>query len=129
MKIILPTLLIASFLYCSSGFTAQAQNKIQAADTAYKYRVVISFFSFASGIDRAAKKSIDSLIDEYSIKRNITLEREETRWGREGEIDYCMKLKELTTKEQKKLIKRMDVVAVRSKRVNILQNRNCLHRH
>jgi len=93
---------------------SESKNEVELNKTV-KYRLVISFISKASGIDHKAHEKIKEFIEKHPKKPAF----ETFHWGREGEIDYCLQLKELSTKEQtvfiediKKLIDDKEMVLV-----------------
>jgi hypothetical protein len=58
-------------------------------------RLVISFYSICCGIDHKAKEKLDKFIRQYEKAKGKRLTKAAVRWGREGEIDYCLALLEL----------------------------------
>lgn len=54
--------------------------------------VVVSFFSKGAGIDLAAKEKTDAFIIKFNKDNQQNILAEQYRWGREGEIDYCINL-------------------------------------
>ena len=120
-------LLALPFFILFLGLNSQASTISNADST--NYRMVVSFFSRASGIDAQARKQVDAYIYQFEQAKGITVDKEETRWGREGEIDYCIRLEKVTTKDQKKFVKKIKGIATKSCRVNVLENSPCLHRH
>ncbi|MDQ3109576.1 MAG: hypothetical protein M3R17_06740 [Bacteroidota bacterium] len=68
-----------------------------AADTAQNiYRLTISFISKGEGIDYKTQESFEKWLKEQPKHPAY----EVTHWGREGETNYCLKLNELSTREQ-----------------------------
>jgi hypothetical protein len=65
-------------------------------DTSNLYRVTVSFISKGEGIDRQSVLKFEEWVKSYP-KSPVYLK---TRWGREGETNYCLKLAELSTREQ-----------------------------
>ncbi len=65
------------------------------------YRLKVSFISKGSGIDRETNESFEKWLDMQPKHPKY----EKTHWGREGEIDYCLKLDELSTREQEIFIR------------------------
>lgn len=81
-----------------------------------KMRLVISFISKGAGIDGKAMDKVKNFIDNHPKKPSY----EVAGWGREGEKDYVLTLKELTQDEQKlfiddlkKLVSNTDMVLFR----------------
>jgi len=89
------------------------------------FRMVVSFFSTAAGIDGKINDEFVKFLDTYPKK----IAYEPTHWGREGEIDYCLKLSELSTAEQEDFVKKAKVILSKSSLVNINENAACVHKH
>jgi hypothetical protein len=60
------------------------------------YRLTISFISKGEGIDYKTQESFEKWLKEQPKHPFY----EVTHWGREGETNYCLKLNELSTREQ-----------------------------
>jgi hypothetical protein len=60
------------------------------------YRLTISFISKGEGIDYKTQESFENWLKEQPKRPSY----EVTHWGREGETNYCLKLNELSTREQ-----------------------------
>jgi hypothetical protein len=88
-------------------------------------RLIISFQSRASGIDRGTKKEIDEFISKYEKEKGVQLAKEVVRWGREGEVDYCFKLSELSKEDQKDFVSGIKPLAGGSKQTVIVENAPC----
>jgi hypothetical protein len=52
--------------------------------------IMVSFISIGSGTDGKARVNFLALLDTFQKDKNIALEIEVRRWGREGEVDYCI---------------------------------------
>jgi hypothetical protein len=101
-----------------------AQEQPPAAQA--KYRLVVSFISFASGTDGAARKKIDEYIAQFEKEKRVTLAKEVVRWGKEGEVDYCFGLTELSQSDQANFVEKIN--SLRSKRVTTQENAPCSHK-
>ncbi len=88
------------------------------------YRLVISFFSPGNGIDHKMKQEYTKFIENY--RKKITYE--DIPWGKEGEIDFCFPLKELSGKEQEEFVKTSKEVLSKSTRVHVYENTPCRHK-
>jgi len=86
-------------------------------------RFVVSFYSIGEGIDIKAKDEFVNLLNTNSKK----ISYEPKNWGREGEVDYCLSLKELSASEQTEFINRANAILNRSKLVHKKENSNCEH--
>jgi hypothetical protein len=60
------------------------------------YRLTVSFISKGAGIDSKTEETFVKWLKAQPKQPAY----EETRWGREGEKNYCLKLSELSTREQ-----------------------------
>jgi len=107
-------------LVCLSGF---ADGQTEASEQTS--RLVVSFYSICCGIDHKAQEKLDNFIKRYEKAKGKPLAKAAVRWGKEGEIDYCLKLSELSPKEQKKFIAQVRVLLKTSKLVNINENAAC----
>ena len=68
-----------------------------AADTGNSvYRLTISFISKGEGIDYKTQQSFENWLKAQPKHPAYEI----THWGREGETNYCLKLNELSTREQ-----------------------------
>jgi len=120
-------ILISVFFSCKGTKTTtqaeNSQNKEQTADNIY--RLNISFISIGSGTDGKAKQELLNYIKDFETKRNIKIEMETAKWGREGETDYCLKLAELNSDEQTKFISDIKELLKTSKLVRYSENTTC----
>jgi hypothetical protein len=112
---------VAGLVSCKGSKSASQTGSLVAADN---YRLVIAFISKGSGTDAKAKDAITKFINEHAKKPAF----ESHNWGREGEIDYCLKLSELSTKEQKTFIEELKKLAGNSDLVQFSENAPCVHK-
>ena len=103
-----------------SGF-AHGQSQTSERTT----RLVVSFYSICCGIDHKAKENLDNFIKGYEKAKRKKLTKAAVSWGREGEVDYCMKLAELSRREQKRFIAKVRLLLKSSKLVHINENAAC----
>jgi hypothetical protein len=89
------------------------------------YRLVVEFFSIGQGIDIKANDEFVKFLNTYIKKIEYT----PTHWGREGEVDYCLKLSELSTLDQANFVKKTKEILSSSKLVHINENAKCVHKH
>lgn len=89
------------------------------------YRLNVSFFSRGSGIDRKAKKQLDDYVIQYEQKNKVKLNPEANAWGREGEIDYCFKLKDLNKNQQSNFIEEVKKLLEASTLIHLNENVSC----
>jgi len=99
------------------------------SNKADNYRFIVSFYSIGSGIDRAAFIKFTTYLDSYKKDHNKAILAEETPWGREGEVDYCMKLTELNTSEQTNFIENVKSLLADAKWVHFFENMPCRHKN
>jgi hypothetical protein len=107
-----------------SGALSIAQQSYPQTATAQS-RLIISFSSPGNGIDYKAKKEIDERISSYEKEKGVPLAKEEIHWGREGELDYCFKLVELSKEDQEEFVSRIKSSVKKSKRTGIVENAPC----
>jgi len=99
------------------------QNNHQTSDSLYRFN--ISFISIGSGIDGNARKELLNFIKNFEAKRSLNIEMEIAKWGREGEIDYCLKLSQLNPDEQVEFILAVKELLKKSKLVRYAENTKC----
>ena len=105
------------------GLTGSAKSQTQVREQTS--RLVVSFYSICCGIDQQAQEQLDKFISTYEKAKGKQLTKSAVRWGREGEIDYCLKLSELSSREQKKFISKVRSLLKSSKLVHINENTAC----
>lgn len=89
------------------------------------FRFVVSFYSKGEGIDYKSKDEFEKFLNSYPKK--ITFEP--TAWGREGEVDYCLKLNELSAIEQTDFVRKAKELLSKSALVHVDENAKCVHKH
>lgn len=94
----------------------------QTADADSLYRFVVFFYSQASGAEfELINEYIDS-VGVYSQNLGKKIEFLRNSWGREGETDVVMKLRELTPTQQIDFITMSRRVLAKGKFVTIYEN-------
>lgn len=97
---------------------SKSQHK-SSAPADEKYRLVVSFFSIGEGVNKPVADKFLKFVAEYSTK----VKYESFSWGREGEVDYCFKLSELSPSQQDEFVlKAKDILA---KKVRVSENASC----
>lgn len=86
-------------------------------------RYVVSFYSIGEGIDGKVKDAFVKFLESYPKKIAYT----PAHWGREGEIDYCLALNELSGAEQTEFIKKANEILSKSRLVHTQENAKCNH--
>ena len=124
-------LLVSVILACKSkkntttAASAAAPVQQQALPADDSYRIAVSFYSIGEGIDNKTKAEFENFLNTYPKK----IAFEPTHWGREGEIDYCLKLSELSASEQADFVKKAKELLSKSKLVHVDENAKCVHKH
>lgn len=86
---------------CHSAKTTQkAEVKTESTFT----RFSVSFISVGGGIDKKAKSKFLNFIKEFDSLNQVTINYNISKWGKEGETDYCFTLAELKPEQQAKFI-------------------------
>lgn len=101
--------------------------KTGEADTTAKvenYRFIVSFYSIGEGVDAFSHRKFIAYLLDYK-RKNKAVYAEEAPWGREGEVDYCMKLIELNAVEQADFIKNLKTELVEARWVHYYENKPC----
>jgi hypothetical protein len=75
------------------------------------YDIVVSFISMGEGIDEKTRVNV-----------------EQVPWGREGEIDYCFTLDNLTDSQKKELKKLIKQIVKDNQLINYQENVPCVHK-
>ena len=114
---------------CSSTKKTSASNN-QTKETVKNdtYRVIVSLISTGQGIDRNAKEKFIVYNDSMAVINHIFTKYEEIHWGREGEVDYCMMLKELNSSKQKIFVDGLKNIFADNKLVFIKENTPCVNK-
>jgi hypothetical protein len=89
------------------------------------YRFTVSFYSPGNGIDHAIKAKYDTFVADFGKRKKVKLEHETVTWGREGEVDYCFFLRELSETDQAAFVKESLALLKASNRVNTAENTTC----
>jgi hypothetical protein len=98
MKTSIFFLMICLLMACNSikntnNETSSTSEQTKNADA--KFQFIVSFISTGAGIDKTAKKQFEQFITEFENTNKLKLNFVITKWGREGEVNYCFVLKEL----------------------------------
>jgi len=89
------------------------------------YRFNISFISIGNGIDSKAKQQFNEFITQFNSNNKVAITPEIVNWGREGEIDYCLKLADINNDLQIKFITETKELLKSSKLVRYKENSTC----
>lgn len=85
----------------------------------------VSFYSIAYGINHSAETALKNLISTFENEESVQLSVNSVRWGREGEIDYCFDLSNLSESQRENFISRTTELLTNSELVRIMQNEPC----
>lgn len=102
----------------------QTQNTTQNTNNSVQeiYRLSVSFYSIGAGTDGEAIGKFTKFLEEYKPK----VAHEISRWGREGEVNFCFRLSELKPKEQEKFVAEVKKLLASCQLVHIEENRTCV---
>ncbi len=92
-----------------------------------KYRLIISFYSIGEGSDYKAAKSLQEFLADYAAGSGKTIGYDSFPWGREGEVDFCFPLTELSADEQNRFINDVKKKLEFSKLIEYSENDFCRH--
>ena len=99
-----------SFFSCKNSTSVNSNKKLTTEtlpptkNNEVVYDVIISFTSMGEGIDDVLRKKVDAEILNFNNEHNLTIQPQIVRWGREGETDYNILLKNLSTSQKKQFI-------------------------
>jgi hypothetical protein len=92
------------------------------------YDIIISFASRGAGINRDARKSLDEALEKFTTENKVELNLEKYGWGREGEVDYLILTKNLSTKQKKALIAQIKATVGTADQVLISYDQKSVHK-
>jgi len=92
------------------------------------YRVVVSFYSRGEGIDDVAVGAFKNFISDFQSNQPNTITVEETPWGREGEIDYCIQFTGNNAAFQTDFVATIKSLLIDCQLAHILENNICRHK-
>lgn len=127
-------LVICSFVVASCGTSKESaanekvtdssskNNTMTAPGQDNKYRLIVSFISIGEGTDPDARKVMDGVIENWNQKTGKTIAMEPMPWGREGEVDFCFRLAELSSEDQVSFISEMKKAMEGRKLIQFAEN-------
>ncbi|MGD0710852.1 MAG: hypothetical protein ABR968_06680 [Bacteroidales bacterium] len=92
------------------------------------YRAIVSFGSSGSGIDSKTVASLESYIINFGKAEGKTISYDKVPYGKEGEIDYCFPLTELSKGKQGDFVNGLNNVIKSAKLVTVKENAVCAHK-
>ena len=128
---------IVSGVSCKQSKESTATTQIKSAETEVvitpdslpaQSRLILTFFSVASGIDQKSLMRFEEFIGEYAAELGINIDYEKTHWGREGETDFCLELTELNPEQQADFVSRTRKLMETAEHLSIYENAPCKHR-
>lgn len=115
-----------------SSTTAQSQmtetNQDQEKQAATKYRLILSFISIGEGTDATARGKMDAILNKWESKAGKKIVMESFPWGREGEVDFCFLLNELSAPDQAALAREMRETFQMQPLVQISEYQESMHK-
>ncbi len=101
--------------------TVTANNPPPADTTQDLYRISVSFISRGEGIDYKTQETFENWLKEHPKHPAYVV----TNWGREGETNYCLKLNELSTREQEIFVRDVRTMLADNKLVIVDEHVPC----
>ena len=101
--------------------TTVVVNNPPADTTEELYRISISFISRGEGIDYKTQETFENWLKEHPKHPAYVV----TNWGREGETNYCLKLNELSTREQEIFVRDVRTMLADNKLVIVDEHVPC----
>ncbi len=100
-------------------------NSLKQADNIYRFKV--SFYSIGSGTENEMMLKLEDFVGTFSAEKKLNIDYEKTGWGREGETDYCFRLKELNDVQKSEFIIKTKDLLKGAKWVHMYENEACTH--
>lgn len=89
------------------------------------YAFTASFYSIGEGTDGPAINNFREYIAAFNSSEKVNLSYESNAWGREGEIDFCFLLEELSAKQRIKFIEGAKKLFTEKNLVHLAENGRC----
>lgn len=87
--------------------------------------LVVSFYSRGEGAPFKVIKEFDSYLSDYVNQASLKDLYDRIPWGREGEIDYCLRLSQLPNNKKLALINRIREITSKTELVHVTDNGTC----
>lgn len=133
MKHLLLFIAFSGLIACSSSKKSfenssneTVSNSESLADSIYSLR--ISFISIGSGTDKKTKQEYEQFLKQFEESNKVTILLDKASWGKEGEIDFCIKLTGLSDALRKQFIQETKDKLKNSKLVRIYENTTCKYK-
>ena len=118
------SLLISTISCKTKKETTKSSTQTESSNAnTHTYRLIVSFISKGTGVDRAKVEALLKQVESNSNK----LVYEKVQWGREGETDFCFQLGNLKKTEQITFINEIKKQMTGSDMVFITENAPCTH--
>ena len=127
MKYNLLYITFITFIFsCKTPKNTVSQKKTGNADSSIKEikTVEVSFYSICCGTNSKAEDTFFKLLREYPKVKDDSY-----NWGKEGETNHCLTLTNLSTNEQKALLKKLKQLAETMELVRVTKNVTCVHKN
>ena len=89
------------------------------------YRFIVSFYSIGEGTEGAQIVKFDAFLLSFRQKSGKKIPAEKSYWGREGEVDYCVDLGEISPSDQLLFINNTKEELKAAKWVHFAENMTC----
>ena len=89
------------------------------------YRFIVSFYSIGEGTEQKQIEKLEGFLYQYRQKNKKTIPVQKTFWGREGELDFCISLKEISLSDQLVFIQDCKNELKTAKWVHFIENSPC----
>lgn len=99
-----------------------------ATNDTNRFSVVISFFSQGSGAPFEVMTEFDAFMTNYSSPNGKKPVFERVPWGREGELDYCIRLDKFDEADKNDFLRQAGAITKKTTLVHIYHNTECRHR-
>ena len=119
-------LILSSFSSCKTkASTSKSKNMKSDAVKFETYSLVITFFSIGTGVDYKTKKIFDEWTINFEQKIGKKIKLESYPWGREGEVDVCISMENLSTEQKKEFTTEAKKIISASKLARLEENVIC----
>ena len=100
---------------------------VAAVDSIHEdiYRFSVSFYSIGEGAEGQQIQKFRTFVYKYGQQIQNPITPEESHWGREGEVDFCMTLEGISPAEQQKFIDEVKKELSTARWVNYSENTKC----
>ncbi|NUM50446.1 MAG: hypothetical protein HUU48_04955 [Flavobacteriales bacterium] len=94
-----------------------------------KYPLFVSFYSIGEGINTEALEKFESFLSDF-LKRNKldNFGEEKIYWGREGEVDYCIRFTNVSQSICTDFINQAKILMSKYQHVTIKEKNECVHK-